>query len=621
MKTELYKKPLLKILYLNLSAMLFYIFMEWLFFVTKPSFMRAMTPWQDITVFLLTVVIIAAPLMILIVSIWIGSKVFSAEKVSFWFGAGLAALISASVTLILIDNFTYTLLKIGIVSSHVVFRAAYALFFIFLIIFFFRKNLFFLLSSEEITPFFSSLILLLLFSAGIVFFLQIPVSRQGLAQVREKDMALPNIILLGIDGVNAENMSVYGYERDTTPNIKIYARDALLAENAFSNSGNTGGSLTSMLTGKLPLETRVIYPPDILMGEDAYQHLPALLKELGYRTVQITMPSFGDAYDRNLKAGFDSCNFRTDGEMRFAALTRRLGAEKGFYFANIIFERIAERLEHIFFLQKMKNPYEIVTQPIDWFSENKRFSGMLAALDEKNDAPLFLHVHMLGTHGPLFAPRTRFFSAGNEQTEKWMVDFYDDAIRDFDARFNMLLKHLDQNGMLENTLIILYSDHGEKWNSKNRVPLIFWFPDSAHVGTIKENVQLLDIAPTILDYLNSPPPDWMRGRSLLSDELSANYPVFSADVAADAVENVDGEWLIVEDAISPPFYQLGKVNLIVCDRWFSLDMRRHLLSYDKVSGSTALCDSAEIPSPEEAEEMILRKLAENGYDISAYPPE
>ena len=622
--SSFYKKTIVKVLYITVSITILYVFLEWIFHVTKPSFMWTMTIWQDISVFLLTALVLVAPEVILILLVWGISKLFKsdfAEKAFQWFGAIFAALIAASMTLILIDNFTYTLFGWGIVTTRRIPRALYALFFIVLIALFLRNKIAFLRSSEKASPALSYFLLFILFSAGIVFLLQIPASGWGNLQAGKNSADLPDIILLGIDGVNAENMSVYGYGRETTPNIAAYARDALIVENAFSNSGNTGGSLTSLLTGKLPLKTRVVYPPDILLGEDAYQHLPALLKQLGYHTVQITMPSFGDAYDRNIKAGFDISNFRSDGNAGFAALTRNLGAENGFYFANVIVGRISERVQHLFFVQRMKNPYEIVTQPSDRFSEGVRFSGMLTALDEAGDAPIFLHVHMLETHGPMFAPREHFFSVEGEQAEPWMVDFYDDAIRDFDSRFNELFKHLAQNGNLENTIVILYSDHGEAWNAKNRVPLIFWFPDSEHVGKIEENVQLLDVAPTILDYLEVPIPDWMQGRSILSDELSATYPIFSADVSAEVVENVDGEWIIVEDDIAPPFYQLGKVNLILCDQWFSLDIRRPRLIYGEIGGSTAICDEAEIPSPEQAKEIILQELIENGYDISSYPTE
>ena len=98
---------------------------------------------------------------------------------------------------------------------------------------------------------------------------------------------LPNIILLSSDGLNAGNMSVYGYERETTPFLEEFARDAMVYENAFSNSAHTGSSIASLLTGKLPTEIRLIFPPEILRGRDAYQHLPLLLRNYGYHSIHL----------------------------------------------------------------------------------------------------------------------------------------------------------------------------------------------------------------------------------------------------------------------------------------------------------------------------------------------
>ena len=97
------------------------------------------------------------------------------------------------------------------------------------------------------------------------------------AEVQPADN-LPNIILLGSDGLNADNMSVYGYDKDTTPRLRELAQTSLVAENAFTNAGNTAGSVVSILSGKLPTQTRVLYPPDILTDLAAFQHLPGILK-------------------------------------------------------------------------------------------------------------------------------------------------------------------------------------------------------------------------------------------------------------------------------------------------------------------------------------------------------
>ena len=111
----------------------------------------------------------------------------------------------------------------------------------------------------------------------------------------------PNILLLGSDGLNMNRTSLDGYERDTTPFLARFARQALVFENAFPNGASTASSTTSMLTGRLPAENGVIYPPDIARGDAVYQHLPGLLRRLGYRTGQISIRWYADSAPRKAR--------------------------------------------------------------------------------------------------------------------------------------------------------------------------------------------------------------------------------------------------------------------------------------------------------------------------------
>jgi arylsulfatase len=93
------------------------------------------------------------------------------------------------------------------------------------------------------------------------------------------------------------------------------------------------------------------------------------------------------------------------------------------------------------------------------------------------------------------------FSAGQsiQDQEPWSDDFYDDSILDFDMNVGEVIDELTKLGLLENTILIIGSDHGQQWNQLNRLPLIIRFPQGQYAGRIQTNVQNLDIAPTILD--------------------------------------------------------------------------------------------------------------------------
>jgi len=300
----------------------------------------------------------------------------------------------------------------------------------------------------------------------------------------------------------------------------------------------------------------------------------------------------------------------------------KLSGTGGLYFTGQVIVRISERLGHIFFIKPMVSPYVIATQPVHWIHDDQRLEALIGYLDEA-DQPIFLHVHLMDMHGPRFYVPRQYFSAGQTQDEEWIMDFYDDAILGSDSHIEKLFNYLSETGKDENTIVILYSDHGMNWDPLARVPLIFWFPQGQYAGRIVENVQLIDVAPTILDYLEVSQPEWMQGRSILTDDLPATRPIFSANVSEDQLMLSEDHtiWMVDDSKISPPFYQVGMVNLVMCDRWFSLNLQEPQLNYGEVQGSTASCPQADLPSPEEAKELLLQHLFDAQYDIVNFPAE
>jgi len=131
------------------------------------------------------------------------------------------------------------------------------------------------------------------------------------------------------------------------------AKESLVSENSLTNNAHSAGSIVSLLTGKLPTTTKVVYAPDTLKGVNAYQHLPGILKQLGYRTLDLSIRHYADAMDLNLRNGFDVGNFRQHAGQNVVLLqalrpfTGSLFATH-WYFLERIYERISTRLRHIF---------------------------------------------------------------------------------------------------------------------------------------------------------------------------------------------------------------------------------------------------------------------------------
>jgi hypothetical protein len=196
-----------------------------------------------------------------------------------------------------------------------------------------------------------------------------------------------------------------------------------------------------------------------------------------------------------------------------------------------------------------------------------------------------------------------------------MTDFYDDSIRDFDHYIRWIFAWLRNNKKLDNTLIVIYSDHGMKFTTHERLPLLFRFPGRVHTGRMKANTQNLDIAPTLLDFLGAEIPSWMTGRSLIAESPDPLRPIFSATRRSEVEVTDSGLWQISQGESGPPFFTMGRLQAVVCNMGYSLDLVDNVLTVFEVEGHSSVCLPDQLPSPREAEQLLLAHLTENGYEL------
>jgi hypothetical protein len=167
------------------------------------------------------------------------------------------------------------------------------------------------------------------------------------------------------------------------------------------------------------------------------------------------------------------------------------------------------------------------------------------------------------THGAKYRPTSRVFSAGKQEIEDWMIEFYRDSILDFDEYVKQVYLQLKKHKQLDNTIFIVASDHGARWSNINRVPLLIRLPHSMQTGSYSVNTQLIDIAPTILHALGLEKPRWMEGQSLLEpSSIKPNRFIISAGVSGNHIEK--GVW--VRNTNQANGFELGnKFSVIYCD--------------------------------------------------------
>jgi len=572
---------------------------------------------EKIKILLISVSLLSTFYFLSIGIFWLLSKVkpVPLKNVFLFLNLLFSSFIATSLLLLLFDNFTYTIFNFGIVSSYGLLRVGYTVFF--LILFFisvrgvrnitFRMEVFFQRISNRSKTIFITILALFFVFVGVISTVTNLTGKNN-ANIASSSTNSPNIFIITADGVNAENMSVYGYERETTPFLKDMAKSSFVAQNDFTNSAHTSGSIISIYTSKLPVQTRVLYPPDILKSKDSYQHLAAILKGNGYYTAQFSFDHYVDAYKLNVQNGFDEANGRSNQNDLTNKINRFLPTNIS-YFIYELTNRLVDRIGHVFFIKKMTNPYLEIGTPVN-YNDTEKFDALLELL-KNTDKPIFAHIHWMGTHGPKYFPSQQVFSAGkdSQSQENKDIDFYDDSILAFDKAMSVFYQELESRNLLNNSIIIVGSDHGQSFVTNKRIPLIIRFPNGDFQKNEIKNVQNLDIAPTILDYIEIKKPEWMGGISLI-DDIPENRPIFSMGMGNVVIE--DGS--INQQTMKPPFYQFGYVAVIKCDTLFRLNLTSFSWEEERITGYISNCDYKFTKN--EAKELIITLFEKNNYDTT-----
>jgi arylsulfatase A-like enzyme len=596
-----------------------YVFLEWVFIVTKPSFFVAVSLWQKLRIFLFTASLLAGAMLAGMALLFLLAGLFrwpAIQNILKRLGVLGIAFILASLGLLLVDNFTYTIFQFGIISTRGFTTLLYLIGFLALLIYTFtdiQKTLAGVerfLANKKFRKVMDIVFLGILLASFLLNFERPESVEQEVVAATQQRDNLPDILLITSDGLNADNLSAYGYERDTTPRIKELVASSLVAENAFNNSGKTLGSILSFYTGKYPTRTRVLYSPDILKGKDSFQHLPGILKTLGYYNVQYTYPNHADAFSANLLSGFDEANgVSVQQNVVQNQLSQYVKTDYAYFFYEIA-NRIVDRLRHVFFNKKMVNQQDIVEGNTHSFDDQQKIDSVLGVVRSK-EQPVFAHIHWMGTHGRVFVTNNRTYSAAKDaqQQADWDVDFYDDSIIDFDAAVGQIIDGLRELGAYDNTILVIGSDHSQNYFTEKRIPLIMHFPSNQHSGTVQSNVQNIDLAPTLLDYLGVDRPVWMDGASIL-DGNPGNRPIFGVSTGEGQIKS--GRQ--VASAVKPPFYQFGYISVVYCDHWYRLGLMQPGWKTGQVAGSSAVC-------PGVADATVYGwmhdRLEKDGFDVSS----
>jgi glucan phosphoethanolaminetransferase (alkaline phosphatase superfamily) len=611
-------RPVLPGFILTVLACAAYAGFEWLFLVTQGGFMVSFAPVtraSALAALVLAAAAVAVPLWLLLHAVDLVRMRRMGTTPRLAASTWLAAAILTCLVFLLIDNFTYTVMGFGVVTAGAWIRFLY----IPLLALVARRLLRPLSIVEQAwtrsgVPVWVQAVaaVVLMASAGLVLW-QYRRAAPALPEVAGGSAARPaSVLIVTLDGVEARRTSAYGYARDTTPFLKALAARSLVFENAFANAGRTTGSLTSLFTSKAPTRTKVIFPPHVLTERHAFEHLPGMLKQAGYRSFQYSVRYYADAADLSLQGGFDEANGRAVAPLP-GPILRRFASER--YFIDRVAERIGERLLYVFGIRPIVNHYRLIQLPTSIYGEHsdrERVDRTLEAIDRES-SPFFGHVHLMGTHCCGYRIRRPIFSRGEDASR---VDREDDAIRQADGEVARLIDGLEARGRLDDTLVIVTSDHTLGWGTFQRLPLVVRLPGADRHGRVTENVELLDVAPTVLDVVGLPIPPWMEGSTLLERQRGWNVIESVSEIER---ERLDADWEQISRLTdpSPPLYGLTTVGAVVCDRWLRIDIRAGNIATGLVDGHTAPCAAEALPPPSSVGLQVLLDLRAEGVDLPA----
>jgi len=321
----------------------------------------------------------------------------------------------------------------------------------------------------------------------------------------------PNVVLLVIDALRADKLGFYGFDLDISPELDDMARQGVQFETTWSQCSWTRPSIASMITSLYP-RSLGIYKEQFDILADKYRTLAEILKEEGYKTIGITAnPNINSVF--NFHQGFDVY-------IDTGVIWKWMTPEKNQ--TTIGEEAHLPQCREVF--------HEIL--------EQARNCG---------EQPGFIQIDIMEVHSPYlvrqeyqklyqdFPVKEVRFKVERDKLED-LVHGTLAAVRQVSKDFADFVQNLQQIPGWQDTLFIITSDHGQGlddhpevaishghgnllYESHIRVPLIFYHPGAKTIRftphKVAQPVQLLDIMPTILEYLDITLPKNLHGRSLL----------------------------------------------------------------------------------------------------------
>ncbi len=318
------------------------------------------------------------------------------------------------------------------------------------------------------------------------------------------------VLIILIDALRYDHLSFNNYYRKTSPNLDQFFKNAVVFDNAFSISNWTVPSVVSLFTATYPDTHKVI---DIETSLDPrFDSMAELFTEMNYKTAAI-MGNIIFSPKAGAIQGFDY----------FYPFVHPFSPQYYGDCNKTFIEAIASR----FIVGRYYDSRNLNIKLINWLKKNKSDN-------------LFAYIHYMDCHSPYAPPfnyKKRFLEFNDKNSfslqdfeEQELIAAYDGEIFFVDEQIGELFNELKEINLYDDSIIIVTADHGEELNDHDNwghghslyeelihIPLAIKFPiySGIKVRKIDSIVGLIDILPTLLDYLAIKDHKYMQGFSLL----------------------------------------------------------------------------------------------------------
>ena len=350
----------------------------------------------------------------------------------------------------------------------------------------------------------------------LLFLVRWTEERQAMDHLAKASAEAPNVILITMDTVRAHSLSLYGYDRPTTPFLEQLAKKGVRFDWAIATAPWTIPSHASMFTG---LPTADLVPRTERAISERVTTLAEVLRDQGYQTAGFVGNLYFMARDTQLSQGFVHYEgFRPSlGQLVLSFQPGRTVTNSKHFRSLIGNVEVLNR----------KPAGEVTHQFLEWLSEDRR------------PGPFFAFLNYFDAHEPYLPPepyRTRFWRPGPAPDYRFdtyradrvnlndappesqlgnQLGEYEGQIAHIDAELSKLFGELQERGLFANTLLIVTADHGEAFGEHGllghfnnmyiqtlRVPLIVSFAGRVPNGVeVKNPVSLQDVPATVMDLI------------------------------------------------------------------------------------------------------------------------